>query len=189
MSDHVIGLVGLGVAGISAVVGVVAVIYAHVAVKRASDAKEFAKTANEIAGRGEAREIEKHDVHWDGEWDPGQPGRYLLRKRGDDEARNVRARVSYGDDEQTVVEASMTGDGETLVFVFEEALTDYQEEYEYREERLAVAAASPFPEVTGGWVPPRMHRVHERVEWETPLGMPKLHEDSPLLTFSLYFDR
>lgn len=185
MTDHVIALAALFFGGISALVGTCAIIYAHLAVNRANDAKKLAAEANDIAARGEAREVEKHDVHWDGDWDPQQPGRYLLRKRGDDEARNVRARVSYGDDEKTVSEASMAEDGQTLVFVFPEALADYQDEYEDRESTRAA-------EASGMMIParmPRMYRVQERVEWLTPLSTPKLHEDNPMTTFSLYFDR
>lgn len=183
MTDHAIALAALVFGGISALVGTGALVYAHLAIRRADDAKELAGAANQIAERAEAREVEKHDVHWEGGWDPRQPGRYLLRKRGDDEARSVRARLSYSGDEQTATVDSMDEDGQTLAFVFQEALVDYQDEYAERERSRSIAAAG-IP--TAGAVV-RSYVVQERVEWLTPLGTPKLHEKRAVTTFGKYF--
>jgi hypothetical protein len=71
----------------------------------------------------------------------------LLIKRGDAEARNVRAKVRYGDDEQIVERENVAVDGESLVFVFHDALADYQMEYAEREQRNHMAS-------TMGWSAP-----------------------------------
>jgi hypothetical protein len=76
-----------------------------------------------------------------GGWDPQQPGRYLLRKRGDAPAINVRVRLSYGGDEQTVSREQMTEDVDTLAFSLAGALRDYQRECEQRR----VSASRPLP--------------------------------------------
>jgi hypothetical protein len=184
VTDHVIAILALVFGGISAAVGTWAIIYAHLAVNRANDARRLATTANDIAARGEAREVEKHDVHWEGEWDPAQPGRYLLRKRGRAEAREVRVRITYsGDHEQTAEVDSMTDDGETLEFIFREALSDFQEEYAERDYSRMASQAGIF---TAGAVM-RTYGVQERVEWLTVLGTPKLHDHHRRTTFSQYF--
>ncbi len=187
-----IAIVGVVFGGIAGIAAIVAVIYAHLANRKAGDAnkiadaaKSLAKTANDIAARGEARAVERHDVHWEGDWDPARPGRYLLRKRGRDEARCVRAKVYYDGDEQTAANECLTGDGGLLTFWFEGALTDYQEEYAERRERDDIAASgipalSPYIESS--------RPVAERVEWETPLGTSKLHECRSLTTFDAYFE-
>jgi hypothetical protein len=89
-------LVFTTVAGVAAVV---ALLYAHIACRGArrsnsiaADARQLAEEANEIATRAESREIERHDVYWDGYWET--PGTYLLVKRGGDEAHDVKATVS-----------------------------------------------------------------------------------------------
>jgi hypothetical protein len=179
MTDHAVAVVAMVFGGVSAVTAIIAVIYAHLANNKssranaiASDAKVFAAAANDIAARGEAREVEPHDVHWEGSWDPRQPGRYLLRKRGNTEARDVRASVSYHGDEQVVIKASMAEDGATLVFEFRGALRDYQDEYAERQYAANSAAAGIL---TAGHVM-RTYPVRERVAWLTPLGTPKLHD-------------
>ncbi len=192
MTDRAVAVVAMVFGGVSAITAIIAVIYAHLANNKssranaiASDAKVFAAAANDIAARGEAREVERHDVHWEGGWDPRQPGRYLLRKRGNTEACDVRARVSYQGDEQVATEASMVEDGATLVFEFRGALSDYQEEYAERQYAADSAAAGVF---TAGHVL-RTYSVRERVAWLTPLGTPKLHDNSNLTTFAKYFRR
>ena len=90
MSDHAIALAGLIAGAFGALAAVIALIYAHRAHREsvesndiAAEASKLARNANEIAAREEARETEPHDVFWEGDWDPLQPGRYSLRKRGD----------------------------------------------------------------------------------------------------------
>jgi hypothetical protein len=75
----------------------------------------------------------------------------------------------------------MSEDGATLTFGFDGALRDYQDEYAQRDN----AASSPFPDVTGSAVLPRL--VEERVEWLTPQGTPKLYRNTSFTTFSTYF--
>jgi hypothetical protein len=76
---------------VTGVAAVVALLYAHIAYRGArrsnsiaADARQLAEEANEIATRAESREIERHDVYWDGCWET--PGTYLLVKRGGDES-------------------------------------------------------------------------------------------------------
>jgi hypothetical protein len=188
MSDHAIALAGLIAGAVGALAAVIALIYAHRAHREsveandiADEASKLARNANDIAARGEVRETEPHDVFWEGDWDPLQPGRYSLRKRGDATAINVRARVSYSGDEQMASSECMSTDGATLTFRFDRALRDYQREYSQRDN----AANSPFPDVSGSAVLPRL--VEERVEWLTPQGTPKLHRNTSFTTFSMYF--
>ena len=188
MSDHAIALAGLIAGAVGALVAVIALIYAHRAHREsveandiADEASKLARNANDIAARGEGRGTEPHDVFWEGDWDPLQPGRYSLRKRGDAAAINVRARVSYSGEKQTASSECMSADGATLTFRFDRALRDYQREYSQRDN----AANSPFPDVTGSAVLPRT--VEERVEWLTPQGTPKLHKNTSFTNFSIYF--
>jgi hypothetical protein len=187
MSDHAIALGGLIAGAVGALAAVIALIYAHMAHREsgeandiADEARKLARDAN-IAARGEARETEQHDVFWEGDWDPRRPGRYLLRKRGDAVAINVRARVSYSGDKQAASSECMSEDGATLTFGFDGALRDYQDEYAQRDN----PASSPFPDITGSAVLPRL--VEERVEWLTPQGTPKLYRNTSFTTFSTYF--
>lgn len=199
MTDHAIALWAMGCGAVSAAVGIIAIIYAHLANRKSNAAEQLAKGAHDIAARGEAREIEQHDVRWEGQWDSRQPGRYLLIKRGGAEARNVRATVRYqGDDEQTVTADSVTEDGTALAFSFDEALRDYQDEYAARQEHAYEAQqARRGRSVQGIPIPTRVvmpymdrtYHVIERVEWVTPMDTPKLHEESSLTTFSVYFGR
>lgn len=195
MTDHAIALWAMGFGAVSAVAAVVAIIYAHMANRKSNDAGRLAKGAHDIALRGEAREVERHDVRWEGRWDPQQPGRYLLTKRGDAEARNVRATMRYKDDEQTVTADSVAKDGTVLAFSFDEALRDYQDEYAARQEHEYEAQQARRGAGHGIPVPARIvlpymaptYTVSERVEWVTPMGTPKLHEERSSATFSMYF--
>jgi hypothetical protein len=199
---HVADISGLIVGGIGSIAGVVALIYAHIANTNAkqstriaedsrglaveandlarvsntiaSSARQLAEEANEISHRGEARETEHHDVRWEGGWDPGQPGDFILMKRGDHEARNVKATVRYGDEEQT--RDAVIGDNQPLRFRFSSALRDYQAEYSRRE-----STYNPAGHVLIN------HGVNERVEWTTPLGAPQLHDERSLHNFEMYF--
>jgi hypothetical protein len=141
----------------------------------------LARNANTIAARGQARETKPHDVFWEGDWDPLQPGRYLLRKRGDAVAINVRARVSYNGEKQAASSECMSEDGAALTFRIDSALRDYQREYSQRDS----TASSAFPDITGSAALPRS--VEEQVEWLTPQGTPKLYRNTGFTTFSTYF--
>lgn len=128
MSDHAIALAGLIAGAVGALAAAIALIYAHRAHREsveandiADEASKLARNANEIAAREEARETEPHDVFWEGDWDPLQPGRYSLRKRGDAAAINVRAQVSYSGEKQTASSECMSIDGATLTFRFDRA--------------------------------------------------------------------
>ena len=188
MSDHAIALAGLIAGAAGAPAAVIALIYAYIAHREsgeandiADEAMKLARHANHIAARGEERETEQHDVFWEGAWDPRQPGSYLLRKRGDAVAINVRARVSYRGDEQTASSECISEDGGTLTFRFDGALRDYRDEYAQREN----AADSAFPDITGSAVLTRP--VGERIEWLTSQGTAKLYRNTSLTTFSVYF--
>jgi hypothetical protein len=111
----------------------------------------------------------------------------LLIKRGDAEARNVRAKVRYGDDEQIVERENVAVDGESLVFVFHDALADYQMEYAEREQRNHMASTMGWSaaSISAGGI--NTHPVNERIEWVTPLGVPNLRTERKLTTFSVYF--
>lgn len=208
---------GLIVGGIGTIAGVIGVVYAHVAYKAAqlsgrdaeeskqiagesrnlaveandlarqsnniaTGARDMAKEANDIRRRSEARDTERHDVHWEGDWDT--PGRYLLTKLGDDEARDVTATVVYdGLRGQQRVE-SIRDNGEQIVFEFPQAMADFQNEL--RDHQRRVQSQGPYNLGVPWGIHP--HRVEERVEWTTPQGNPRLHQDdAPLTVFDGFY--
>lgn len=206
MTDAV-AIWGLAIGGIGSAAGIGALIYAHVANRNAkestriandskglavvandlaresntiaTDARELAQEANQYSHRAESRETERNDVDWDCDWDPGQPGRYLVRKRGRDDAHNVVATITYDGHEETVHHALMRED-DVLEFWFQQALADYQAEYRARENRYDPMGIAGLAET---------HMVNERIQWTTPLGTPHVHNEGLPSTFSLYFDR
>lgn len=184
--------------GIGAIVGLIALYYAHnaksdanagkgLAVEAndlaresntiATDAKQLAAEANDISRRGEARDTERHDVHWEGDWD--QPGVYILTKLGADEACYVKATVTYDDERITKTADTITNEGHQLVFKFHTAAADFQREVAEHTRRKRQDDAY---RIAGGSWGMHPHRVEERVEWTTPQGNPKLHQDEVRLS-------
>jgi hypothetical protein len=194
------------VGGIGSIAGIVALIYAHIAytgskestrianegrdlaveandIARQSNtiatgAREIAQDANEISRRGEARETERHDVHWEGDWD--QPGRYVLTKLGDDEACYIKATITYDDEKVTKTVESIRGSGQQLVFEFPTAVADFRREAADHTRQLQVASNATF-NLGVPWGQ-HLHSVVERVEWTTPQGNPKLFENTANLS-------
>ena len=89
--DDQVEVWGLIFGAIGAVVGVIAILYAHAAFRGgkqtttlaveanklaggsntiALDARRIAMEANDYSHRAEQRETESHDVHWEGDWVP-----------------------------------------------------------------------------------------------------------------------
>lgn len=191
MSDAV-GIAGLIVGAVGSAAGIGALVYAHFAYSNAkassttatdskrlaekandlaresntiaADAKELAAEANDISRRGEARETEQHDVRWEAGWTSKTQGIFRLVKRGDDEARNVRATVAFDNEELAHTEPVVANDYGQLLFRFGDAA--------YRRERQAVAEA-----VSASWRPAhtQLYTVRVRVEWTTKLGTPQLY--------------
>lgn len=204
MTDAV-GIAGLIVGAVGSAAGIGALVYAHFAYSNAkasgstadnskrlaekandlarqsniiaADARQLAEEANDTRRRGEAREIERHDVHWDGDWDAGQPGRYLLYKRGNADAHNVVATVTYGGESKTAQRDIMEGDDRVLTFFFDEALRDYQTEYRDRETRI-----DPY-----GMAMSLPYSINEFVQWNTELGAQKTHDNNSFITFDVYW--
>lgn len=147
-------------------------------------ARELAQEANDIRRRGEAREIERHDVHWDGDWD--EPGIYVLTKLGSDEARDVTATVVY-DGERLIRTADlMVGDNRRLVFEFPTAARDFREEVRQRQRQQDMTDPHGLGTSLSWGLNP--HGVVERVEWSTRQGNPKLYEsEATLSTFEHFY--
>lgn len=202
-SRGVTDLLGVIVGGVGSLA---ALIYAHIAYRNAkastkiaedsrtlaresneiaADARGLAEEANEFSRRSEQREIETHDVHWDGDWE--YPGRYVLTKLGDDEAHNVKATVSY-DGERVTQEAEVIRDsGHQLVFEFPSAVADFQREARQHVEDLRAARNVPYGLGVPSWGT-HPHTVEERVHWTTPRGTPQHHEEEfRLSTFDHWY--
>jgi hypothetical protein len=193
--------------GVGAVAGLIALVYAHAAFRGgnqtsqlATDANDLAKGSNAIAldarriaieandysHRAEQRETERHDVYWEGDW--VEPGIYLLVKRGDDSARNVKATVYYDGNELSQSVDSLDHDGCGLEFSFPEAVADFEREVAQRaEDKANNNVGLPFAMLD--IERPHFHSVTERVEWMTPRGTPKLHvpKGSALESFSHFY--
>lgn len=170
----VTGLLGAGAA-------VAAVIYAHEANAKsdasneiAEAARSLARDANAIAARAEARETERHDVRWTGDWVGF--GVYRVMKRGEDEARNVSISVTVDDEERTAAAEVVDGDGRYFDLVFPRAAAAqqrYAAEWERSKKRAAEGSY-----ITGSSGPTiRMHSVVEHIQWVTARGNPKTHND------------
>jgi hypothetical protein len=74
---------------------VVAILCAHRANKKSDQ-------ANDHSRRAEARALEPHDVRWDDGWLSESRGAYVITKRADDPAHEVRATVEFDGQEQTL---------------------------------------------------------------------------------------
>lgn len=192
-----------GVGAVGGITGAIALLYAHAAFRGgkksgelaveandlakgsntiALDARRLAMEANEYSHRGEQRETEKHDVFWEGDW--LKPGTYILVKRGDAPAHNVKATVSYEGNEVTQTADVITEEGDGFEFDFPAAAADFKREVA---ERSKPKPTMPFaiPDIEH----PNYHSIHERVESTTPLGKPKLHapEALGLRTFADFY--
>lgn len=213
MDDATIfGIVGMIVGGIGAAAGVMAIGYVHVAKGTAeqantiagdskdlatkanelsresnvtaADAKRLAEEANEYSSRAEAREVERHDVYWDGGW--ATRGVYRLYKRGDDAAHDIVATVTVDREEQTVTAPLLHEEHSHLDFHFPGAVAkrDRDAEADAEAERRAVAAEEkarqsgwPLAAVSRSPSPVRVEAITERVVWTTDRGTPKTHID------------
>ncbi|CQD21587.1 hypothetical protein BN970_05059 [Mycolicibacterium conceptionense] len=191
-AGDLVGVVG-GVVG--AVAGLVALIYAHKANTKSDSSNDLARTANDLAStantlateanttadnalevakeanqyshRDEARATERHDVHWDEGWESLQRGIYCLTKRGDDEAHDVKATVTFAGQELTRRASLITDDKTSLSFEFGSAAYDAaQQAYNDSLRRGSMSAS----------VAVRTVQVH--VDWTTRLDAPKHYENS-----------
>lgn len=206
--------IGLLFGGLGSAAGLGALVYAHIAHRSANaskgvaveandlaresnsiaaDARRLAEDANSFSHRAEARETERHDVRWDDGWFSQTDGIYVVIKRGDDPAYNVRATVDFDGQEQTLTADLLEEEGAQMRFQFPSAAHAYAAE---REEHRAHEAAArrqkePFGPL-GMNLPPQIasplmqayHYAAVRVEWVTALNTPKLWEDEHrLMTF------
>lgn len=194
---------------IGAAAGIVAIFYAHAAVRGgrattdlaeeanklakgsntiALDARRIAIDANEYSHRAEKRETERHDVYWEGDWT--EPGLYVLTKRGDASAHMVKATVTYDGTEVTTTSDLIADEGDGLEFRFPTAAADFADEVSERRRRRRQKVNLPFgvPDIDSPAYD--YHSIRERVDWVTAQGTPKLHEEAwPLASFgSLYPD-
>lgn len=201
-------IAGLIVGGVGSVAGVAALAYAHIAYRSANaskgvaveandlaresnsiaaDARRLAEDANAFSHRAEARETERHDVRWDEGWLSQRDGVYVVIKRGDDPAYNVRATVEFDGQEQTLTADLLEEEGAQMRFQFPSAAHAYAAEREEHREHHAAAAQrrdpdrlfgiSLPPQVTSSPLTQRYHYAAVRVEWVTALNTPKLWED------------
>ena len=168
-------IIGLVLSGIAAIAAVGALHYAKKS-RRAAD------QANVIALRGEARSTERHDVYWEGRW--VRPGRWVLVKRGADEARNVTARVNV-DGEDAIQDAELiSDDGQELTFELLEAEKAWVSEMVVIRPRLLASSGRITPEQVPSWY---RHHVRWRVDWTTRRGQPKYDADALDTTFIEFY--
>ncbi|UQX04741.1 hypothetical protein [Streptomyces sp. RerS4] len=149
----------------------------------AEQANQLAEEANVYARRGEARDIERDDVRWEGDW--VEPGRYGLVQQGEATAHDVVAIVSV-DGSEVSVRSLRVARGETLIFEFPAAAAAYSAERASWDEAVAEAARPrgtswpPLPAFVAQPDPLRMgfynHSISERVDWATAQGAHKVHE-------------
>ena len=196
--------------GIGGIAGLAGILYAHIAYRSskesgkaatdannlardsndiAKDAKRLAEEANEISHRSEQREIERHDVYWEGDW--REPGVYLLLKRGADQAHNVVATVTADQEEQTKRAELITEEGHILEFEFPGIAAAVRREYAAYRRQIEAAASRPSgpgsPFIPGSPVMMDYHSVSKRVEWSTTRGTPKIQENNAALTAFNHF--
>ncbi|MEU2835064.1 hypothetical protein ABZ667_41660 [Streptomyces lavendulae] len=156
-------------------------------IRLAEKANQLAEEATVYARRGEARETERNDVRWEGDWI--EPGRYGLVQRGEAVAHDVVAVVVVDGAEVTVRRARVAKDV-VLEFEFPTAAAAYAAERaawadaEAEAERqraqsvstyLAAFVREPDPMFMGFY----NHEISERVDWATAHGAHKVHEEQP----------
>lgn len=155
------------------VAGVGGLVYAHLAKRESHRATSKAEEANDYARRSEARETERHETYWEGDW--AGPGRYVLVKRGRSVAYDVVARVEV-DDEVREESREQVAENEQLELNFPQAVAALERERRERRERRDARRRSwsaivpiPFFETNNHW-------IEERVTWRTELKVPRFHE-------------
>ncbi|MEW2164372.1 hypothetical protein AB0912_15470 [Streptomyces sp. NPDC007084] len=185
------GIFGAATGGIGAVTGVLGYLAARSGNKIANEGNAIAKEANRksdeanalaldantLSHRQDQRETEAHDVEWEGDWIG--PGRYALTVSGTHTAYSVIARVTV-DGESARKESATVTPGESLVFEFPEAARTYREELrEHARQRDRPSLAIPVVQDGTRFY---MHSIVERVQWKTPLGAVREHENPRRLT-------
>jgi hypothetical protein len=167
---------------IGLVLAVIAAIAAVGALHYAKKSRRAADQANVIALRGEARSTERHDVYWEGRW--VRAGRWVLVKRGADEACNVTARVNV-DGEDAIQDAELiSDDGHELTFELLEAEKAWVSEMVVIRPRLLASSGRITPEQVPSWC---RHHVRWRVDWTTRRGQPKHDADALDTTFIKFY--
>lgn len=162
----------------------------------ATDARKLAEDANAYSHRSEARETERHDVRWDDGWLIPSDGIYVVTKRGDDPAYDIRVTVEFDGQEQTGRADLLEEEGAQMRFRFPRAADAYAaERAEHRAHQNASTRHNepygPFgmnlpPQIVSPFMPTYHHAV-VRVEWVTARGTPKLWEDDHrLMTFGFH---
>lgn len=183
-------------AGVGGAASALAIIYAHIAHRAsraasqaatdanalaresnetAKDAKRLAEEANEISHRSEQREIERHDVRWEGDWQ--EPGVFVLVKRGEEEARDVVATVWADGEEQTQRAHLILEEGARLVFEFPAIAEAVRREAAVYHRQQAADSANPCSGIAAAGRAAEWHNGSERVQWSTKRGTPKIHEE------------
>jgi hypothetical protein len=108
------------------------------------------------------------DVYWEEGWTSKRQGIYRLVKRGDHEAHNVKATVTFDKNEELVKAVPIIADDQTqILFRFGSDA--------YDRDRAAINQAISAKSMT---VPMSMHVVKVRIEWTTKLGRPQLYENT-----------
>ncbi|MFC9555541.1 hypothetical protein ACFTWF_32420 [Rhodococcus sp. NPDC056960] len=138
----------------------------------AVDARQLAEEANTISKRGELRETERHDVHWEGDW--VAPGRYALTNMGDDEAFDVRAVVTVDGEQAESRANSVPGRGGQLLFELPRAAQELRREI--RERRARMRTPDPYGIDHAASLNAHIHTFTERVVWKSALGQQHVHE-------------
>ena len=197
LTELSVAIFAAGFAAVAGTTGIIVLVYAILSYRNsktanqiASTAKGLAEQANEMAKRQETRETERHDVHWDGSWDWDHPGRYLLIKRGNDEAHDVRATLTYtskyNTQEQTATAPRMVADGETLAVDFSKAVLDLNDERYMRQQRAKNPGMAGLYQAVDSTDTRYLRVVGVRVEWVTPLGTPKSFKEAFQALFGGY---
>ncbi|MEV0604713.1 hypothetical protein AB0I82_36195 [Streptomyces sp. NPDC050315] len=157
----------------------------------ATAANRLAEDANALAHQQNQRDVEQHDVHWEGDW--VEPGRYRLITNGEDAAFDVAAVVTVDDEEKRVTQARVAP-GEPILLDFPEARRAYEaEQREYAEaqaRRRRSTASWPYQPTydVAGDMRRRSHFIGERILWSTELGTPKEHQNTQPLALLGDFD-
>jgi len=141
----------------------------------AVDANQLAEDANTTARLRKARDEERNDVFWDGDWE--RPGRYVLTNTGQDEAHHVIAVVTVQDVQRTV-ERELVRGTEPIAFEFAEARDEFlRDKAERARRRQESRWPSPIDSI------PCSFFVVEHVTWRTELGIPRTHHEEHRMSY------
>lgn len=160
-------------AWIGAIAGIVGALVAAAAAIFAMRSSKHARASIAIAERSERRQVERHDVFWEGQW--VNAGHYVMMNRGvQDTAHNVTVIVDVDEEEKTAHLDAVEPGGQ-VELDFPEARAELRRLQQRQQEPTLGGIALHMPDFLSNRC-----FISERVTWTTALGVPRLyHRDFP----------